>query len=116
MLDLLMIPTWAHVLVLVGIVTACTLIVLGLKRVRGPDQIRRIMLGLGAALLVGGWGMTQRTVHILSHESVERMTRYAKQSGSKFDDDIFLGGVVTMAIGAGLIGFAFMRPGEKLEE
>ena len=51
---------------------------------------RRLMLGIGAALLVGGWGAI----------------RYAD----------FIGGVLSMAVGAGLIGFAALRPTNDKDE
>ncbi|MEE9128542.1 MAG: hypothetical protein V3T84_00880 [Phycisphaerales bacterium] len=51
---------------------------------------RRLMLGIGAALLVGGWGVI----------------RYAD----------FIGGVLSMAVGAGLIGFAVLRPTNHKDE
>ncbi len=76
---------------------------------------RRWILGVGAALLVGGWGMT-RYAH-------ERLMTFPSDIGEPFvihlplsrqlnwDDSggIFAGGVVMMAVGAGLIGFAFLR-------
>ncbi len=61
---------------------------------------RRLLIALGAVLLVGGWGIT----------------RYAQQGwwiGLPIDDRqttgwIFGAGVLTMTIGAGLIGFAVL--------
>ncbi len=49
------------------------------------------MLAIGAALLVGGWGAT--------------WTFYNPP-----DRIIGVAGVVSMAVGAGLVGFAFLRP------
>ena len=51
--------------------------------------IRRCLIAVGAALLVGGCGAT----------------RYAEKM---FSRDIYVTGVVGMAIGAGLIGLAWL--------
>ena len=58
---------------------------------------RRLMLAIGAALLVGGWGAT--------------WTFYNPP-----DRIIGVAGVVSMAIGAGLIGFAVLRPTNRKDE
>ena len=58
---------------------------------------RRLMLAIGAALLVGGWGAT--------------WTFYNPP-----DRIIGVAGVVSMAIGAGLIGFAMLRPTNHKDE
>ncbi len=58
---------------------------------------RRLMLAIGAALLVGGWGAT--------------WTFYNPP-----DRIIGVAGVISMAIGAGLIGFAILRPTTRSDE
>ena len=77
-------------------------------------MIRRWILGVGAALLVGGWGRTR-----YAHERLmtyptsigERgtLSMYSRQRHWDDSGGIFTGGVVMMALGAGLIGFAFLH-------
>ncbi len=76
---------------------------------------RRLVLGIGAALLIGGWGATRyaaqqqstfppvggrRTIGIYS----------PWHAGELYGQTIYIGGVVSMAVGAGLIGFAALPP------
>ncbi len=58
---------------------------------------RRLMLAIGAALLVGGWGAT--------------WTFYNPP-----DRIIGVAGVVSMAVGAGLMGFAMLQPTNRKDE
>ncbi len=58
---------------------------------------RRLMLGIGAVLFGGGWGAT--------------WTFYNPP-----DRIIGVAGVVSMAFGAGLIGFAVLRPTNRNDE
>ena len=73
---------------------------------------QRILFGLGAALLVGGWGGTrfankqQQTVPA----GLGRELRW-----SRYDEDIYRNGVVAMALGAGLIGFGAIRTRKETE-
>lgn len=78
-------------------------------------MIRRLTLGIGAALLVGGWGGIQYV-----HEQQESYTPVLRQEiwGNQSDVDepyarsrgLFIGSIAAMAVGAGLIGFAVLRP------
>lgn len=75
------------------------------------NTVRRIVLGIGAALLIGGWGMTryahdrQQTMGSLGVSvwigSLED-PNYAPMAGQT----IYVVGVLGMALGAGVIGFA----------
>ena len=76
--------------------------------------LRRLMLGIGAALLVGGWGTTQ-----FAHELLQTYEGSARQiawrvkvyEGWGGPGRVIYGvGVISMAVGAGLIGFAVLRP------
>ncbi len=66
---------------------------------------RRLMLGIGAALLVGGWGM----LHYQVDGDIARVTGLSSRVTS-----IVL--AVGIAIGAGLIGFAVLRPTNHKDE
>ena len=73
---------------------------------------RRLMLGLGAALLVGGWwatsdSMLDHFVHPLrgGYSYIDRSAKY-----------VYFGGVAGMVVGAGLIGFAVLRPTNRKDE
>lgn len=62
---------------------------------------RRIVLGLGAMLLVGGWGA--RPLEKINHREL-----------TSWGSDLVLNaGIVSMVIGAGLIAFGIPRPKEK---
>ncbi len=80
---------------------------------------RRLILAFGAALLVGGWGATQYAAQ--QQKIYGRTSQYvtiatADASGQKwvpgesYGQSIYIGGIVGMAVGAGLIGFAILRP------
>ena len=77
-------------------------------------QIRRIVLGVGAALLVGGWGTTryadeqQQTISI-TYDGRMLMWK-GEEWGLLASKTIYAAGVLSMALGAGLIGFAIPRP------
>ena len=82
---------------------------------------RRILLGIiGAALVVGGWGLTRYADEQQQVVSPGETTNDARikvwADGWYWVRDsllasrlIFGGGVLSMAIGAGLIGFALLR-------
>ncbi len=85
---------------------------------------RRLMLAIGAALLVGGagtayYGVLQRTSGYTTSRPLFRSgggrtsTRHA---GDPVDPYFFIGGLVGMALGAGLIGFAVLRPTNRKDE
>ena len=72
---------------------------------------RRWMLGIGAALLIGGWGMTRYAHERLMTYPTSvgergRLSTYSRQRNWDDSGGIFAGGVVMMAVGAGLLGFA----------
>ena len=78
---------------------------------------RRWILGVGAALLVGGWGMT-RYAHerLMTYPTSIAVGRGFDQPRQRAWDDsggIFAGGVVMMAVGAGTIAFAIPRPRDR---
>ena len=83
---------------------------------------RRLMLGIGAALLVGGWGATRYVVQqqrsFGSEARRERgVVHYPRwDPGASYGQAIYIGGFVSMAIGAGLIGFAVLRPTNRKDE
>ncbi|MEE9130546.1 MAG: hypothetical protein V3T84_11055 [Phycisphaerales bacterium] len=70
---------------------------------------RRLMLGIGAALLVGGWGATR---YAAQHQRAYSYYR----SDAVCQRTVYIGGVVTMAIGAGFIGFAVLRHTNRKDE
>ena len=90
--------------------------------------IRRWMLGIGAALLIGGWGMTryadarQLAMDNQRQPALRLWTgRYRSPSSwlpntNVASRTIFGSGVVAMAVGAGLIGFAIQRPRDRSDE
>ena len=95
-------------------------IVLGIKATLGSGMTvttRRVVLGIGLALLVGGLGTA-----VYARLQTEVGYRYdGKGRGTRevevWDDSYgpaFIGGIVLMAIGAGLIGFGALR-GENKE-
>ncbi len=85
-------------------------------------EARRILLGIGAALLVGGWGTTRYAVeHMNSQISTEG---WKESFAIAFDPyvvwraevrGIYAAGVVGMALGAGMLAFAIPRgdPGKQ---
>lgn len=83
------------------------------------NTIRRIILCLGAALLVGAWGLTR---YAAQHDIKTNIT--GKTGSYSLDGTITtvwdrefsntkLKGVGAMALGAGLIAFAIPRPKDK---
>ena len=73
---------------------------------------RRWILGVGTALLVGGWGMTRYAHERLMMYPIvigEVYRSYPRQRQWDDSGGTFASGVVMMAVGAGLIGFAFLR-------
>lgn len=86
---------------------------------------RRIILAIGAALLVGGWGMTRLAHERVMHYPTEhhRRVRAWYEQGSTATvikpsgffvtpRTVYIIGVVGMAAGAGFIGFAALRKSE----
>ena len=66
---------------------------------------RRILLGIiGAALVVGGWGLTR-----YADEQQQVVSPGETWDSLLASRVIFGGGVLSMAIGAGLIGLALLR-------
>ena len=87
------------------------------------SAIRRLLLGIGAALLIGGWGTTRYAHEQVSlRQSQETVSEILRSTGwhkgTKRSDSetrtiptkhIYAAGVIGMALGAGLIGFALPR-------
>ncbi len=74
------------------------------------------MLGIGAALLIGGWGATGCAKE--QQQSASTDIRLAIWAGRTADTSagsrtIYAWGVLSMAVGAGLIGFAIYRPRDR---
>ncbi len=80
-------------------------------------MIRRLTLGIGAALLVGGWGTMQWSDRDASEvwltSRIPREQMVAKRARAPI---VYGAGVVSMAVGAGLIGFAVLRPTNHNDE
>ena len=79
---------------------------------------RRWILGVGTALLVGGWSMTRYAHEQQQSGSEGQVSSYymwiygppGKAGTSHMAGKTIFGtGGVAMAVGAGLIGFAFLR-------
>ena len=66
---------------------------------------RRLMLGIGAALLVGGWGATQYGKQLQT--VFPRGRSWSSHPSGRY---IYISGYTGMAVGAGLIGFGVLRP------
>lgn len=82
---------------------------------------RRLMLGIGAALLVGGWGATRYVVQqqrtfppVGGRRTIGTYDPW--HAGELYGQTIYIGGVIGMAVGAGLIGFAVLRPTSRMDE
>ena len=80
---------------------------------------RRLMLGIGAALLVGGWGTT-RYADEQQQQAGESLKYGHWFWGGPFNGIpgrvFYGGGVICMALGAGLIGFGVLRPTNRKDE
>lgn len=75
------------------------------------------MLGIGAALLVGGWGAIRYADQ--AHRIFGTAANYNVRVWNHWVEDnrpVFVGGVLSMAVGAGLIGFAVLRPTKREDE
>ena len=88
---------------------------------------RRTLIGLGAVLLIGGWGITGYTSKWTSGLTSYSLYRHERQAEEPDEQDpmqastrkdrweqrggaeIFAAGVVSMALGAGVIGVATLR-------
>ena len=80
----------------------------------------RITIALGAALLVGGWGTIQYAREQQQAVSVDHMTRVDFWIGYEMPEPgilpgrwVFAAGVLAMAMGAGLLGFALVPRCER---
>lgn len=76
---------------------------------------RRLMLGIGAALLVGGWGATRFAHEQQQSFSADGWRQHVWTTKTHIrlvgpSQVIYGAGVISMALGAGLIGFAVLRP------
>lgn len=71
----------------------------------GMAITRRFALSLGAALLTGGWATMRYG-----------LDEYIADETWLNDDGVVLCVVISMAIGAGLIGFAVLRPTNREDE
>ncbi len=87
--------------------------------------IRRTLIGVGAALLVGGWGLT-RYAHAQQQIMGAGAARYrlwvGMDAGGRNHEEwrlvigsrVYYGtGVMSMAVGAGLIGFGAIRTNKE---
>ena len=77
---------------------------------------RRLMLAIGAALLVGGWATTRLAS---LHERSTGAPRNLPNHVVVWDEDqrpLYIWGIVGMTLGAGLIGFAALRPTNHKDE
>lgn len=73
---------------------------------------RRIVLGLGAALLVGGWGVTQwANKQVQATPTNFRLRTWIGESENITESTrtIFAEGIVGMGIGAGLLAFSLPK-------
>ena len=83
---------------------------------------RRLMLATGAALLVGGWGATrfaheqQQALPSGSGRQLQWRVRIHVGWPGGAGRVIYGAGVASMALGAGLIGFAVLRPTNRNDE
>ena len=80
-------------------------------------KLRRTMFGLGAALLVGGWGTTryadEQQQAVRSGDSRRYVAWIRGLSGDIPTKTIYMTGVLSMALGAGLIGLAALRTNKE---
>ncbi len=77
--------------------------------------LRRLILGVGAALLVFGWGLT-RYAHEQQQSLPANAARFRAWDAGHTNDgdvtpssDLYAAGVTIMASGAGCIGFGALR-------
>ena len=80
---------------------------------------RRLMLAIGAAWLVGGWGSMQYAVQDSIRSDSLGLTMWHRDGASWIPwggGAVYKGGVISMAVGAGLIGFGVLRPTTRNEE
>ncbi len=81
--------------------------------------IRRLTVGIGAALLVGGWGATRYAdQQVQAGTGLIWLEGYQESYGTYTPPGhlVCAAGVVSMAVGAGLIGFAVLRPTNRNDE
>ena len=79
--------------------------------------LRRLMLAIGAALFVAGsgtayYGVLQRTPDY----SQPRPRGSMRRAGDPVNPYFFIGGLAGMSVGAGLIGFAVLRPTNRNDD
>ncbi len=80
-------------------------------------RTRRTLICVGAALLLGGWALTgyadeqQQTVPV----GTRRAHLWVGSSGPVASRTFYMTGVVSMALGAGLIGFGAIRTNKEAE-
>ena len=80
-------------------------------------KLRRLTLGIGAALLVGGWGVTRYADEQQEGPRSKYRLWFSGYDGGHIPSRVIYGtGVLGMAIGAGLIGFAVLRPTARNDE
>ncbi len=76
---------------------------------------RRLMSGIGAALLVGGWGVTRFADE--PQHAINSGSRSVLNGGTSARNGAIYGiGVLSMAVGAGFIGYVVLRPTTRNEE
>ena len=73
---------------------------------------RQIVLGVGAALLVGGWGATRYAIQSYEafRETYQTVVSQVWSHWQEHDRPIFIRGIISMTVGAGLIGVALLKP------
>ncbi len=71
---------------------------------------RRTLIGVGTALLVGGWGSTR-----YAHAQQQSVSARIRANQWIVDRGVFRRGVVAMALGAGLIGFCAIGTRKETE-
>ena len=86
-----------------------------LRFLRELTTDRRVIIGVGAALLVGGWGTTQYVHERLMTYPADQLSspRSRAWHGPRHNRvklrSVFFCGLVGMAAGAGLMGFGALR-------
>ena len=85
-------------------------------------NVRRILLVVGAGFLVSGWGITryadeQQQSDVAStgkkYEDARNRTWHGEWDDSLASKSIYAAGVLSMAVGAGLMGLSALRGDSK---